>query len=150
MKTSPFRNTILHSQWNILKPDVFKTEDGNTRSWYKKTNKRKMWCFKVSRSPEFKTKCQIIAFLIIWNVLFWICILINLHHYSSRKWCGSLFWQYKEISAFRSKYGSVSAPTVAFWYSTPSATIKTSYNGKRNPLFYLIFIGPLIEFKLLI
>ena len=71
-----------------------------------KTNKRKMWCFKVSRSPEFKTKCQIIAFLIIWNVLFWICILINLYHYSSRKWCGSLFWQYKEISAFRSKYAT--------------------------------------------
>ena len=43
----------------------------------KKTNKRKMRCFKVSK---FKTKCQIIAFLTIWNALFWI--LLNLDNFA--------------------------------------------------------------------
>ena len=46
-----------------------------------------------------------------------------------------------------------SVPTVAFFgflYFIPPATIKTSCNEKRNSVFPLIFIGPLIGFKLLI
>ena len=38
-------------------------------------------------------------------------------------------------------HGSASAPTEAFFYFIPPATIKTSYNGKRNFVFPLIFIG---------
>ena len=37
--------------------------------------------------------------------------------------------------------GSASAPTEAFFYFIPPATIKTSCNGKRNFVFPLIFIG---------
>ena len=49
--------------------------------------------------------------------------------------------------------GFASVPTGAFFdffCFIPSATIKTSYNEKRNSVFPLIFIGPPIGFKLLI
>ena len=62
-----------------------------------------------------------------------------------RHWC---FWVQMQSRGF------ASVPTVAFFFDIfcfiPSATIKTSYNEKRNSVFPLIFIGPPIGFKLLI
>ena len=50
-------------------------------------------------------------------------------------------------------HGSASVPTAALFgvfYFIPSAKIKRSCNGKRNYVFPLIFIGPLVGFKDLI